>query len=54
VWRPIFSQHVRHCSKHEIDEHWSLIDLVDCHRLIDLHEELEQRAAAKAKAAAKR
>jgi hypothetical protein len=57
VWRPVFSDHVKgNVSKHEIDEHWSIVDLLECNELIDIHEELERRAAAKAKAksAAKR
>lgn len=40
-------------TKHEIDEHWSIVDLLECHELIDVHEELERRAAKKAQAAAR-
>lgn len=49
VWRPVFSSHVKHVSKHEIDEHWSIIDLLECHELIDIHEELDRRAMMKAR-----
>jgi hypothetical protein len=44
---------VKHVSKHEINEHWTIIELLECHELIDIHEELDRRAAAKAKASAK-
>lgn len=56
VWRPVFSEHCGHVSKQEIDEHWSLVELLECHELIDLHEELERRSMArmKARAASKR
>lgn len=47
IWRPVFSTHAGHIAKHEIDEHWSLIDLIDCHELIDMHEDADQRMAAK-------
>lgn len=50
----MFSDHVKHVSKHEIDEHWSILDLLECHELIDIHEELDRRAEARAKAASKR
>lgn len=51
IWRPVFSDHVKHVSKHEIDTCWSIIDLLECHELIDIHEELDRRAAMKSKAA---
>lgn len=56
LWRPVFSEHCGHVSKHEIDEHWSVLDLLDCNELIDIHEELDRRAAAKlrTKSAARR
>ena len=49
LWRPTFSQHAGHVSRAEIDERWSLLDLLDCHQLIDLHEEMDRRTAAAAR-----
>ena len=40
-------------TKREIDEHWSIVDLLEAHELIDVHEELERRANNRAQAAAK-
>lgn len=54
LWRPVFSPHAGHVSKAEIDERWSVLDLLDCHQLIDVHVEMDRRAAAKARAASKR
>ena len=54
AWRPVFSHHTGHQSKGDIDERWSLTDLLDAHWLIDLHDEAESRADAKARAAARR
>lgn len=54
VWRPVFSTHAGHVAKREIDNDWSVIDLLDCHELIDLHEELDRRATMRAKAASRR
>ena len=48
IWRPVFSEHTGHVSRREIDEHWSILDLLECHELIDIHEELDRRAATKA------
>lgn len=41
-------------TKTEIDERWSIIDLLDCHILMDVYEELDRKEAAKARAQSKR
>ena len=54
VWRPVFSVHAGHVSKAEIDNQWSIVDLLECHELIDIHDELDRRAAMKARARTRR
>jgi hypothetical protein len=48
VWR-ILTHERNRASLEEIEKHWSLVDIVDAHLALDLHDELQRLAYERSK-----